>query len=139
MTRTYITAAIMAAAVSLGSFPLAADDFDGSKPLLCASVDTVECDWTGECQQGTAESINAPLFFRIDFNEKMIRATRPDGTDLNTRIASVTADGGALILQGVERGRGWSMEITGETGRMTLSAAGDRVGFIVFGACTPAS
>jgi hypothetical protein len=44
---------------------------------------------------------------------------------------------GRLILQGTQTGKGWSMVITEATGKMTLTASGEEVGFIVFGACTP--
>ena len=110
--------------------------FDGSRPVLCASVDTVECDPTGECMQGTALSVNVPQFFRINFEDRSIQGTRPDGTDVTTKIMSRTADTGQLILQGVENGRGWSMAIEAETGRMTLTASAREAGFMVFGACT---
>ena len=42
---------------------------------------------------------------------------------------------GMLILQGAENGRGWSMAIDEKSGEMTLTVAGDQVGFVVFGAC----
>ena len=44
---------------------------------------------------------------------------------------------GNIILQGVENGRGWSIVISEETGKMSATVAGDEIGFIVFGACTP--
>jgi hypothetical protein len=44
---------------------------------------------------------------------------------------------GKLILQGIQGSKGWSMVITEATGKMTLTAADDQVGFVVFGACTP--
>ncbi len=42
-----------------------------------------------------------------------------------------------LILQGTQEGMGWSMVIMESTGKMTLTASGGEVGFVVFGACTP--
>ena len=44
---------------------------------------------------------------------------------------------GRLILQGTQNGKGWSMVITEATGNMTVTASNDKVGFVVFGACTP--
>ncbi len=44
---------------------------------------------------------------------------------------------GKLILQGVQLGLGWSMVITQESGTMALTAAGEQVVFVIFGACTP--
>jgi len=43
---------------------------------------------------------------------------------------------GKLILQGVQEGKAWSMVITDDTDKMTLTAADDQEGFVVFGACT---
>ena len=44
-----------------------AGDFDGSQPLLCATIKAIECGPEGECLQGTAESVNLPQFFKINF------------------------------------------------------------------------
>jgi hypothetical protein len=45
-------------------------------------------------------------------------------------------ENGKLILQGIEDGRGWSLVIVEETGKMSATIAGDQVGFVVFGNCT---
>ena len=50
--------------------PAAAGDFDGSKTLLCAFMDIIECGDGGECLEVTAETINAPRFIEIDFKRK---------------------------------------------------------------------
>ena len=60
----------------LAPYGAVAGDFDGSQPLLCASMDIIECDAGAECFRVTAQSINAPQFLRIDFKKKSIRATR---------------------------------------------------------------
>ena len=39
--------------------------------------------------------------------------------------------------EGVKDGLGWSMTISESTGKLVLTAFGDQVGFVVFGACTP--
>ena len=49
-----------------------AGSFDGSAPLLCAVVETFECDDIENCQQGTAQDIDIPQFLNIDFKKKMI-------------------------------------------------------------------
>lgn len=50
---------------------------------------------------------------------------------------------GKLMLQGAEDGRrgerdgvGWSMAVSKDRGDMVLTASGDGVAFVVFGACT---
>jgi hypothetical protein len=44
---------------------------------------------------------------------------------------------GRLMLQGGQGGRGWSMVIGEETGKMSASVVDADVGFVIFGACTP--
>ena len=117
-------------------FLVSAGNFDGSAPLLCAVVETFECGENGDCQQGTAQSINIPRFLRINFKTKIISGNRVGGEVLTTKIENMERSDGKLILQGTQNGKGWSMVITETTGNMTLSASDDRIGFVVFGACT---
>lgn len=125
-------------AVSFGvpALPAAAEDFDGTKALICASIESYECVPDGECLKGTAESINAPQFIRLDFKDMVARAVRPDGEERTNSIESLTQNEAELILLGTQGGLGWSMSITQGSGKMALSASGDRVAFVVFGACT---
>lgn len=124
-------------AICLGIWSAAAAaEFDGSKPLICATIETYECVPGGECLEGTPESINAPQFIRLDFSAKIARATRPDGEERTSGIEILKQNEGELILQGVQGGLGWSIAITPENGRMALSASGDGVVFALFGACT---
>ncbi len=51
---------------------------------------------------------------------------------------------GKLILQGAEDGYqsvrdglGWTIAIAEDTGRVVMTASGDQVAFVVFGACLP--
>lgn len=98
----------------------AAGDFDGSQPLLCASMDIIECDAGGECFRVTAESISAPQFLRIDFKKKSIRATQASKDERTTMIERMERVDGKLIIQGAEDGiegvrdgLGWSLAIAG--------------------------
>lgn len=113
-----------------------AESFDGSKPLLCATVETIECGPHAECQYGTADSLGFPQFLHIDADKKTISADKPDGSRLNATIASVSKLGDRLVLQGVENNLGWSVSISRVTGRMAVAIAGDQIVFSVFGACT---
>ena len=118
-------------------------DFDGSRPLLCALVDIMECDPGVGCKEVTAESINAPGFLKINFKDKQISATRETGTQRVTPIKGMGHLDGKLVLQGMDEGvegeRGglaWSLAISEDTGKMILTASGEQVGFVVFGGCT---
>ncbi len=114
---------------------LAAADFDGSKPLLCATIETFECGSGIECQRGTAQSVNLPQFLVIDFKDKKISGTRESGEVLTTKIENMERSEGKLVLQGTENNKGWNMLINEATGKMTITASDDQVGFVVFGAC----
>ncbi len=65
----------------------------------------------------------------------MISAVKEGGRQ--TAIKNIERINGKTILQGVQEGRGWTMIISEETGKMSASVSGDGFGFIVFGACTP--
>ncbi len=134
----------LALCVSVLAVPVGAADFDGSKPLLCASMDLKECDAGAECREVTAESISAPKFFRLDFKEKKLSGIQQGKNRPASPIERMERVDGKLILQGAEDGvegvrdgLGWSLAISEETGRMVLTASGDDVGFVIFGVCTP--
>ena len=134
---------IMVAIICLFSFPAVAGDFDGSKPLICAVMDLTECGPGGKCQQVTAEDVGIPLFLRINFKENKISTTHADGTKRSSEIERSEKVDGKLIIQGAEDGIegvrdgvGWSLAIAEETGKIVLTASGDEVGFVIFGACT---
>jgi hypothetical protein len=137
MEMTKIKFALVAAVASLWLGPLSAAEFDGSRNLICASMETVGCVAGEDCLKGSAETINIPKFFRIDFGKKTIYGKRPDGEDVNTKIVGKLDGKAEMILQGVQNQLGWSLVIAGKTGNMALTASGDGVAFAVFGACTP--
>ena len=131
---------------SLALAPLglaAAADFDGSKPMLCASVNIQECVPGVGCQAVTPESINAPEFLRIDGKKKTITAVVPDETRPATKIISSTKFDDKLVLQGADEGvegvrddgLAWSIAIDQNTGKMVLTASGEEVAFVIFGSC----
>ncbi len=123
--------------IFIAPFSVAAGDFDGSKQLLAAITEGIECGPDGQCLEVTPEDINIPAFLKINFEEKEISGTRENGEIASTRIENIAHMDGKVILQGAENGRGWSMVITEATGKMALTASGDQVGFILFGNCLP--
>ena len=134
---------IMATIICMFSVPAIAGNFDGSKELLCAVMDIMECIPGGKCQEVTAEEVGIPNFLRIDINEKKLSATFGDGSKKNSAIKNIEKIDGKVILQGAEDGiegirdgLGWSLAIDEENGKMVLTASGDAVAFVMFGACT---
>ena len=55
-------------------FPVltAAQDFDGSKPLICAIVEINECSPGADCLKGIAGDFNFPQFLKINFKDKTL-------------------------------------------------------------------
>jgi hypothetical protein len=126
--------------------PLAAvaGDFDGSRPLIFSVISVFECTPNGNCLPVTAESIELPQFLKIDFRKKTITPTSKTDGKPASRIERMERIDGKLMLQGAEDGvenvrdgLGWTMAISEDTGRVVLTASGEEVAFVVFGACTP--
>lgn len=136
MLKTKI-GAILLLAIWLTPMMAFAGDFDGSKPLLCATTEAYECDAGQSCKQVSIADINLPQFLRIDFTKKRISGTREDGEIKTTDINNMAKLPDRLILQGMQNGLAWGLIITQPQGKMTLTAAGPHTGFTAFGACTP--
>ena len=124
--------------------PVIAGVFDGSKPLYCALMDTVQCVPGGECTEIEPEEVKLPDFLAINFKKKIITATKEGGIQRSSKIENRKLIDGKLIVQGAEDGvegvkdgLGWTIAINESTGKMVLTGSGDDVGFVFFGACTP--
>jgi hypothetical protein len=121
-----------------------AAEFDGSAPLICASMEIIECLPAEDCLRVTPEAVNAPQFIRIDFEANQIDTASASGARKTSPIERSEMVDGKLILQGAEDGAegvrdglGWSLAIAEDTGKMVLTGSGDAVGFVIFGACVP--
>jgi hypothetical protein len=109
----------------------AAEDFDGTKTLLCASVEAIGCEPGESCEKGLPESFGAPQFMRVDFGKKVIV-----GPKRTTEIRLMEKSDDQITLQGSELGFGWAFILDRETGKMTVTLAGMDSAFVIFGACT---
>jgi hypothetical protein len=129
---------LMGLALGLAPLPLTAADFDGSKPLLCASMQVMECTVGAGCD--TAESIGAATFIEVDAAARSV--TDVGAGERTSTIENMEHIDGKLILQGAEdgvegvrEGVGWSAAIDEESGELVVSASGDRAAFVIFDAC----
>ncbi len=114
----------------------AANDAAINKPLICAATEAVQCHETETCVQGPANRFNLPVFFRINFQDKIAESIREGGERRTSRINRVETNGGAIILQGVDDVAVWIATIQVSSGRMTITSAREGLAFIVFGSCT---
>jgi hypothetical protein len=109
-----------------------AADFDGSKPLLCATIDAHSCDPGQACLRGLPSDLGAPQFLRIDFSKKTVV-----GPARTTPIRLMEAGESQLLLQGTELGFAWTIALDKADGTMTLSLVNREDAYMLFGACTP--
>jgi hypothetical protein len=79
---------------------------------------------------------NIPRFLKVNFKNKTISATEESGREDTSRIKNIERVNGNLILQGSENGRGWTMVISEETGKISATVSDEQAGFVVFGAST---
>lgn len=119
-------------------------DFDGTRDLLCACMRVIECSPDGDCNEAMVEDVGIPQFLQINFEKKIITAPQWGENHVPSKIKNLERIDGKLILQGaedglieVQDGAAWSIAISEETGKMVLTESTDRMGFIIFGACTP--
>jgi hypothetical protein len=138
-------AAIVSLIICFGLTPWAtAGDFDGSKPVLVSVARILECTRVEGCRDVSAESVGLPQFLQIDFAKKTIRPSGDKEDIPDTAIERSEEVDGKLILQGAEDGYekmrdglGWSLAIAEDSGQVVLTASGDQVAFVVFGAAIP--
>ena len=117
--------------MTVASIAAAEDSFDGTKTLLCASIEAMDCTPGEQCEKGTPEEIGAPQFLRIDFAKKEII-----GPKRTTVIQRMEKGDEQLTLQGSEVGMGWTLALDRITGKMTVTLAGGEQAFVIFGVCT---
>jgi hypothetical protein len=131
MLKTLRATALAIVVCTAPSWALGAD-FDGSKPLLCATVEAHFCDIGEVCYRTLPGILGAPQFMRINFAKKIIA-----GPQRTTEIRLMEASDGQLLLQGTELGYGWSVALDTKTGDMSATIVNREDVFVLFGACTP--
>jgi hypothetical protein len=114
-----------------------AGPFDGSKSMICSVDDVADCGEGGMCTRGNASDVNLPALARVDVKSKKITAASgnlPNGGE-GVPIESVQREGGKLVLQGGQAGRGWTMVISETSGKSTFAVADEGYALLAFGAC----
>jgi hypothetical protein len=133
--KSFIFSFAFGALLSL-SFQTSAGDVSNAKKLICAPVTAVECGTEGNCESGTAESIDFPRFIWIDLDKRQALGEASDGKKRTSKIMNVVDSEGSMILQGAQLGRGWSAVINKATGKFVVTTSGTDFAFVVFGSCT---
>lgn len=135
--RNLFVIGLLALITMLTPLTASAADFDGSKPLLVAIINIIECQPNGACEEVTPQEARLPRFLEIEFDKKQISEIGEAEEERTTEIQSITQDEGVLILQGAQNGRGWTINITEASGEAVITVSDPLSGFVLFGACTP--
>lgn len=119
-------------AAAVVSVSAGAEDFDGSKALICAPTEVMDCvaELT-DCWSGSPQQAGAPTFLRIDFAKKTV--VGPMRTSV---IKHVDKTEEQIILQGVELDMGWTVALDKETGTVAITLTDSAGAFVLFGSCT---
>ncbi len=113
-------------------FAQAQAPIDGTKTLIYASVEAINCSRGEPCEKGLPEEMGAPQFMQIDFSKKQII-----GANVTTPIRLMEMDNEQITLQGFELGMGWTMAIERATGKTSITLTGRDDTFVIFGTCIP--
>ena len=111
--------------------PAMAADFDGSRRLICATVDARDCVRNEACFEKLDE-VGAPKFLRLDFENKVII-----GPEHTTPIVEMNRDDRQLLLGGKEQGYAWALALDQATGHFAATLTNIEGAFVLFGNCTP--
>jgi hypothetical protein len=133
--KRYATTALSVLAIGLSTPAMAA--FDGSEPLICATLEVHACEVEGACWEEHVESVDAPQFLRVSVQEKKVSGIRPSGAKVDANIDLINHASKRMFLQGVAGDRSWSVVIDETSGHMSGTVSDDQDAYIIFGACTP--
>jgi hypothetical protein len=112
---------------------VAAAGLDGSAPLVCDFTEAAQCDGVAVCTDVTLDQIDLPAVIHVDFAGSRLASTDGQRT---SPIAAVETLDTALVLQGHQNGRGWTLVIDRATGHLSATLAELEGAFVVAGACT---
>ena len=127
--------AVLIVAMCLSAPIVQAAGFDGSRPLLCATMSAMECVEGKGCANRHPRNLDLPQFLRINFGTEQITTIRTGGVQKVAKIASVSDSKSALVIQGVQRGMGWTISISKSVGTMSAAVSDREFVAVVFGAC----
>jgi hypothetical protein len=123
----------IAALLAVAPAAARADVLDASKPLVCSIAKAAECDGVAACNDVSLEEIDLPPLWRVDFAARQLASV--DGLRASP-IGALEMLEGALLLQGNQNGRGWTLVVERATGHLSGSAADAEGAFVLAGSCT---
>jgi hypothetical protein len=110
-----------------------AEGLDGKAALVCDFTEAAQCDGGAVCRDVTLEQIDVPGVIHVDFSAGTLASE--DGARTSP-IGAVEALDTALVLQGHQNGRGWTLVVDRATGQLSATLAEVEGAFVLTGACT---
>ena len=123
---------VILALVALAPAWARADVLDASKPLTCSLTQASECDGVALCKDVTLDQIELPPLWRVDFAAKQLASEDGGRT---SPIAVVETVDSALVLQGHQNGRAWTIVVERTTGHVSATVADNEGAFVLAGSC----
>jgi hypothetical protein len=137
MMRNRVGLWMMVLLIAVVSTATLADNVKDAEGVLCTAVQATVCYMDGDCEIGAPWHWNIPQFIEIDFKQKVLRTTQASEEHRQTPFKNFERAEGLIFLQGVERGRAFSLTIDENTGLASIAVAKNGETVSVFGACTP--
>jgi hypothetical protein len=133
-----LTLMLILGAAALGSaVPAQADDLSEASAVLCSTSTAVVCTVDGSCESGPPWAWNVPDFVEIDLQARQLRATEASGEHRVTPVEVLRREAGLILLQGMEKGRAFSVVISEDIGGLSAAIVREDLTVNVFGSCTP--
>ena len=130
--KKLLGAAISAAAIITAPVVARAADFDGSKALICATMEAHDCSAGETCLRVLPQSVGVPKFMRINFANKTVA-----GPKRTTPILHMEKGDNHILLLGTELGFAWALALNMEDGSLAETVVTRDSAVALFGACTP--
>jgi hypothetical protein len=126
------TSFVFAIALSTLATAALAEDFDGSRTMVCAPMQGHDCLPTEKSCKALEPRMEKTGDFGFDIANKQVWS--PYRTK-NLPIEHVSTNAESLVLQGTTLQLVWSGTIHRKTGRMTVVVADREGAYVVFGQC----
>ena len=129
MYKLWLTSIALLSATTV----IAAEEFDGSKPMACLPSQGHDCLPTENTCKPLQPERGKDLRLHFDVAQKSVRT--PYRNEL-LPIQSLGANAESLVLQGTTLQLVWSATINRSTGRLTVAIADREGAYVIFGQCS---
>jgi hypothetical protein len=103
--------------------------------MFCSVSQAIVCPEQSECTRTVPESVNLPRLLKIDLARREVVSLRVGGERRGSKILHLAKDDGVYVLQGAEKGKGWTATVHESDGRLTVTASSPGDGYVIFGMC----